>query len=127
MIVREYKESDWPRIVELHAQGITPENQLPDPASPLVIVKECVMDGNRIVNAGLARLELNVTLMVDHQWGSPHARLEAIRLLQESMNRKASAYGLDWAYAEAGRRFGKRLESLGWVPAKDGLYFLRIN
>lgn len=127
MNVRDYRDTDWPRLVELHANGITPDNQLPDPASALVIVKECVWDGNRIIAAGLARLELNVTLMMDHGWSSPHARLEAIRQLQESMNKKASAYGLDWAYAEAGRRFGRRLEGLGWVPAKDGLYFLRIN
>ena len=127
MRVREYQPGDLERLIELHANGVTPSNEFPHPANPLTLVKECVVDGERIVAAGLARLELNVTLMVDREWSTPQARFEAIGYLQDEMGKKASGYGLDWAYAEAGPKFGKRLEKLGWIPAKDGLYFLRIH
>lgn len=127
MIIREYNEADWQRIVELHKSGVTPEHELPWPSSPLTLIKECAVDGDRVIAAGLARLELNITLMLDHQWSTPHKRLETVLALQESMHQKASAYGLDWAYAEAHPRFGKRLEEFGWIPAKNPLYFLRIH
>jgi|HubBroStandDraft_4_1064222.scaffolds.fasta_scaffold00050_65 hypothetical protein len=127
MNIREFEPSDLKRLIELHADGITPTNEFPDPANPLTLIKQCVVDGERIVAAGLARLELNVTLVLDHSWSTPKARFEAVKLLQDEMNKKAYGFGLDWAYAEAGPRFGRRLQKLGWIPAKDGLYFLRIQ
>lgn len=101
--------------------------ELPDLESPLVAVKECIEVDGQIVAVGLGRIELNVTLLLDHGWATPIARLDAIVQLQKTMRQKASALGLDWAYAEADEKFGKRLESLGWRRAKNSLYILRID
>jgi hypothetical protein len=101
--------------------------ELPDLESPLVVVKECVEADGQVVAIGIARLELNVTLLLDHGWSTPIARLDAVTQLQEAMCKKASELGIDWAHAEVPERWGKRLEELGWKPAKGKLYFLRID
>lgn len=125
MRIRQYEPTDLRRLQDLHGDQ---EYDLPDPNHPLVLVGECGVDEcGQIRVAGIARMELNVTLLLDHNWSTPHARMEAIRMLQGEMHKKAAALGLDWAYAEAGHTFGKRLEDLGWIPAKNRLYFLRIN
>lgn len=124
MIIREYKSSDLEQLKRLHDGQ---EYEFPDPAHPLMIVKDCLEDAGRVRAAGLARLELNVTLLLDHEWATPGRRLEAVKSLQDSMHKKASYFGLDQAYAEVSSRWGHRLEGLGWIPAKNRLYFLRIN
>jgi hypothetical protein len=125
MNVRPYVPSDLERLKQLHAGC---DYELPDPYNPLVLVSECGVDEKEIIRvAGIARMELNVTLLLDHGWSTPEARLDAVRKLQHMMNWKSSILGLDWAYAEANQRFGKRLEELNWIPARDKLYFLRIN
>lgn len=121
---RPLEAEDRARVEELHAGQST---ELPDFANPLTVVKEGIEAGGVLIAAGIARLELNVTLLIDRDWGTPMERLAAITQLQEEMRRKASALGLDWAYAEADEKFGKRLEELGWQRAKKGLYFLRID
>jgi hypothetical protein len=92
-----------------------------------MLVRECVEEAGSVRAAGLARMELNVTLLLDSEWATPDKRFEAVRQLQGVMQKKAAALGLDWAYAEANQKFGRRLEELGWIPARDRLYFLRIN
>lgn len=121
---RALEAADLARVQELHA-GLSTE--LPDISHPLTVVKEGIEVDGILIAAGIARLELNVTLLMDRDWGTPIERLAAITQLQEEMRRKASALGLDWAYAEADEKFGKRLEEMGWQRAKKGLYFLRID
>ena len=115
---------DLARVHELH-EGHSFE--LPDAAHPLVMLKECVEVNGKVVAIGIARLELNVTLLLDHDWATPQDRLEAVRQLQNSMKAKASQWGIDWAHAEVPERWGKRLEELGWQPARNRMYYLRID
>lgn len=121
---RPLEAKDRARVEELHAGQST---ELPDFANPLTVVKEGIEADGVLIAAGIARLELNVTLLIDRDWGTPMERLAAITQLQEEMRGKASALGLDWAYAEVPERWGKRLEELGWKPAKNRLYYLRID
>lgn len=121
---RPLETADWARVKELHAGQST---ELPDVSSPLVVVQTAVVDDEQVVAVGIARLELNVTLLLDHGWSTPIARLDAIAQLQEEMRKKASEFGLDWAHAEVPERWGERLKDLGWEAAKGKLYYLRID
>lgn len=122
--IREILPTDRLRAEELHAGQ---SYELPDLTHPLVVVKQAIVDGEQVVAVGIARLELNVTLLLDHGWSTPIARLDAIAQLQEEMRKKASKFGLDWAHAEVPERWGERLKDLGWEAAKGKLYYLRID
>jgi hypothetical protein len=124
LAVREFTLADLDRLYELHKGQ---DYELPDPAHPLCCVKQTVLDGDRIIAVGLGRLELNVTLLLDHFWATADARFAAIKRLQEEMHRKASGFGLDQAFAEVPARWGERLKGLGWEAAKNPLYYRRID
>jgi hypothetical protein len=125
VIIRPMTPEDFPFVEKLHGEQ---NYELPNPFHPLAIVKECAIDEQGTIRgAGIARLELNVTLVLDHHQGTPYERFKMIEQLQGAMHAKASAFGLDQAYAEVSPRWGKRLEGLGWQQAKNKLYFLRIN
>lgn len=124
MACRPLELKDLPRVQELHT-GHTFE--LPDPTHPLTMLKEVVEANGKVVAISIARLELNVTLLLDHEWATPQDRLEAVRQLQNAMKAKASQWGIDWAHAEVSERWGKRLEELGWQPAKNRMFYLRID
>jgi hypothetical protein len=122
--LREFTPADLARLHELHKGQ---DYELPDPAHPLCIVKECVTADDKIVAVGLGRIELNVTLLLDHFWSTADVRFAAVKQLQEAMHRKASGFGLDQAFAEVPARWGERLKGLGWEAARNPLYYRRID
>lgn len=101
--------------------------ELPDLEHPLVVVKRAIEADGEIRVVVIGRLELHITLLVDHEWATPEERLEAIKQVQIEAHADASKLGLDEAFAEVPERWGERLKDLGWVPAKGKLYYRRID
>jgi hypothetical protein len=145
MLVREYTESDLDGLRAMHAsQGFDyPFPDLADPifVSKLVVEDDC----RRPVMAALARLTCEMYLLMDRAHdvacqgsaiGDPHGRSSPRRMitplranprrryewllaLHAAGERDLLARGLDDAHAwlppSIAKRFGDRLEALGWV------------
>ena len=117
MKIRDLTEADFDRIREIYRERKY-EFQLPDPKHPLVLIKKGLIDDEKLVMAAFARLQLNAFLIVDGKWKTPIDRLEGVELIEEAMISAATAFGLDEGSIQVSKRFGQRLEALGW---KQGL------
>ncbi len=131
MLVREYTEADLDALRAMHAsQGF--DYPFPDLADPIFVSKLVLEDGaGRPVMASLARLTCEMYLLMDRsapggrspeksgRAGNPRRRYEWLLALHEAGERDLLARGLDDAHAwlppSIARRFGRRLEALGWV------------
>ncbi|MGD1210739.1 MAG: hypothetical protein ABR973_05200 [Candidatus Acidiferrales bacterium] len=143
MLVREYTEADLDALRRMHArQGF--DYAFPDLADPIFVSKLVVEDDDgRTVMASLARLTCEMYLVVDHADGGasgpargsplgtggaenrrhdssgPRERYAQLLALHRAGERDLLARGLDDAHAwlppPIARRFGRRLESLGWI------------
>jgi len=71
------------------------------------------------VMASLARLTCEMYLLADHESGRPRDRFARLVALHEAGERDLHARGLDDAHAwlppRIAERFGRRLQSLGWI------------
>lgn len=136
MRIREYTESDLDALRRMHAsQGF--DYPFPDLADPIFVSKLVLDDDSgRPVMASLARLTCEMYLLVDRgnqaavgaQPGPGEGR-DAVPLRNRSRGVRAQAArqrydcllarGLDDAHAwlppQIAKRFGRRLEALGWV------------
>jgi hypothetical protein len=135
MLVREYTEADLDALRRMHAsQGF--DYAFPDLDDPIFVSKLVVEDDNgRAVMASLARLTCEMYLLVDRDdrddacgrgagnrspdKSRPRERYTQLLALHRAGERDLLARGLDDAHAwlppPVARRFGRRLESLGWV------------
>ncbi|HEV2298292.1 MAG TPA: hypothetical protein VGR72_07230 [Candidatus Acidoferrales bacterium] len=135
MRIREYTEADLDALVAMHrAQGF--DYPFPDINDPIFVSKLVVEDeepdasgnneqngeGNRgpkIVMASLARLTCEMYLLADPHSGSPRERYARLLALHRAGAADLRARGLDDAHAwlppPIAKRFGHRLESLGWI------------
>lgn len=119
MLIREYTEGDLDALRQMHArQGFN--YAFPDVADPIFLSKLVVEDdAGRAVMASLARLTCEIYLLADPAAGSPHERFARLIALQRVGERDLLARGLDDAHAwlppPISKRFGRRLESFGWV------------
>jgi len=127
MRVREYNEGDLEALVAMHrAQGF--DYALPDLADPIFVSKLVLEDGDfsatgkgtdKIVMAALARLTCEMYLLVDPKAGTPRERYARLLELQRAGANDLRARGLDDAHAwlppPIAKRFGRRLEGLGWI------------
>lgn len=131
MLIREHKESDLDALRRMHAsQGF--DYPFPDLADPIFVSKLVLEDDSgRPVMAALARLTCEMYLLVDRsnprgdapgrsgKAGKPRERYEWLLALHAAGERDLFARGLDDAHAwlppQIARRFGRRLEALGWV------------
>ena len=135
MLIREYKKSDLDALRRMHAsQGF--DYPFPDIEDPIFVSKLVLEDDLGCpVMASLARLTCEMYLLVDRdgerakQNGcnppqSSGSRAQARQLygrllaLHAAGERDLLARGLDDAHAwlpPIARRFGRRLEALGWV------------
>ncbi|HXJ17942.1 MAG TPA: hypothetical protein VNM68_12190 [Candidatus Polarisedimenticolia bacterium] len=125
MFVREYTEADLDALRRMHArQGF--DYPFPDLADPIFVSKLVVQDdAGRAVMASLARLTCEMYLLVDREIdggagaGNPRERYAHLLALHAAGERDLLARGLDDAHAwlppPVAKRFGRRLESLGWV------------
>jgi len=119
MFIREYTDSDLNALRKMHAsQGF--DYALPDLSDPLFVSKLILEDDAGLaVLASLARLTCEMYLLVDPAAGSPRERFDRLQMLHFAGQRDLLARGLDDAHAwlppQISNRFGRRLESLGWV------------
>jgi hypothetical protein len=119
MLIREYSESDLGALRRMHArQGFG--YPFPDLADPIFVSKLVVKDETgHAVMASLARLTCEMYLLADHESGRPRDRFARLVALHEAGERDLHARGLDDAHAwlppRIAERFGRRLQSLGWI------------
>ena len=125
MRIREYTDADLVAIKKLPED---PRFKMPRLDHPWMVIRRVLADENdRPRMAAFGRIHVNALLFVDHSWGSPEERLEAIRILQEDMIERAGEMGLDIATTQAEGRFAERLRELGWHRAWGELYYHDIQ
>jgi hypothetical protein len=126
MIIREYTEADVDALRRMHVrQGF--DYTFPDLSDPFFISRLVVEDDTgRPVMASLARLTCEMYPLLDSERekksgnnSAPRQRYAHLLALHAAGERDLLARGLDDAHAwlppQIARRFGRRLESLGWV------------
>ena len=119
VLIREYTPADLDALRRMHArQGF--DYAFPDLADPIFVSKLVVEDdGGRAVMASLARLTCEMYLLADPGAGNSRERYARLLSLHAAGQRDLIARGLDDAHAwlppPIARRFGRRLEALGWV------------
>jgi len=117
--VRAYSEADLDELRRIHArQGF--DYAFPDLADPIFISKLVVEDDRgRAVMASLARLTCEMYLLADPDAGEPRQRYARMLQLHRVGEQDLLSRGLDDAHAwlppPVAKRFGRRLEALGWV------------
>jgi len=117
--VRAYSEADLDELRRIHArQGF--DYAFPDLADPIFISKLVVEDDRgRAVMASLARLTCEMYLLADPDAGEPRQRYARMLQLHRVGEQDLLSRGLDDAHARlpppVAKRFGRRLEALGWV------------
>ncbi len=150
MFVREYKETDLDALLAMHrAQGF--EYPFPHLRDPLFISKlvlcegatggssvqtcgegNCALPEGKIVMAALARLTCEIYLLADPHAGTPRQRYARLLELHRAGAADLRARGLADAHAwlppRIAARFGRRLESFGWLRDNDWTpYCLRLR
>lgn len=119
MLIREFTESDLDALRRMHArQGFA--YAFPDLADPIFVSKLVVEDERGLpVMASLARLTCEIYLLADSVAGTPRDRHARLLALHHAGERDLLARGLEDAHAwlppRIAKRFGRRLEALGWV------------
>jgi hypothetical protein len=119
MRVRAYTETDLDALRRMHArQGF--DYAFPDLSDPIFVSKLVVEDGGgRAVMASLARLTCEMYLLADSEAGRPRDRYDCMLQLHRAGEQDLLSRGLDDAHAwlppPIAKRFGRRLEALGWV------------
>jgi len=119
MLVRQYHPNDLQVLKQMHAkQGF--DYPFPDIDDPIFVSKLVVEDeSGRIVTASLARLTCEMYLLADPSAGSARDRYARIAALHVAGEADLKARGLDDAHAwlppPIAKRFGRRLQYLGWV------------
>ncbi|MBZ5696260.1 MAG: hypothetical protein LAN36_12975 [Acidobacteriia bacterium] len=119
LLVREYTPADLDALRRMHArQGF--DYAFPDLSDPIFVSKLVVEDDDgRAVMASLARLTCEMYLLADPGAGKPRERYARLLALHRAGEQDLLARGLDDAHAwlppPIAKRFGRRLEALGWV------------
>jgi hypothetical protein len=130
MRIREYTEGDLNTLRVIHAaQGF--DYKLPDLNNPLFVTKLVLAGENvgaggataarteSILGAALLRLTAEAYLLLDPQSGTPRERWQWLMALHAATERDAWQRGLEdvhaWLPPSIAKKFGKRMERLGWV------------
>lgn len=128
MRIREYTPADLESLRRIHArQGF--DYAFPNLRDPIFVSKLVVEDDSgsrggagahaRVVMASLARLTCEIYLLADPDAGTPRERYARLLALHRAGEQDLVARGLDDAHAwlppRIARRFGRRLQSLGWL------------
>lgn len=86
--------------------------------NPLFPLQRGMFDGNDLVLGAALKVSAEVYLWLDHEWGTPQMRWDALRKLHQDVTDKARQIGFDQLYCvlppEVAKSFGPRLEELGW-------------
>ena len=119
MLIREYRADDLGTFKRMHAeQGF--DYPFPEIEDPIFVSKLVLENGRgRVTMASLARLTCEMYLLMDAGFGEPKDRYAGLLELHRKAEADLIAKGLDDAHAwlppRVARRFGQRLQTLGWV------------
>jgi hypothetical protein len=119
MLVREYTNGDLDALRSMHTrQGF--DYAFPNLRDPIFVSKFVVEDAEgRPVMASLARITCEMYLLADPRAGNPRDRYAYLLALHRAGERDLLARGLDdahaWIPTPIAKRFGRRLQALGWV------------
>lgn len=130
MRIREYTADDLEALRAIHAaQGF--DYKLPDLSNPLFVTKLVLAGQNgapggattaqaeTILGAALLRLTAEAYLLLDPRAGTPRERWHRLLALHAAAERDAWQRGLEdvhaWLPPPITKKFGKRMERLGWV------------
>lgn len=119
MLIREYTPADLDALRWIHArQGF--DYAFPNLRDPIFVSKLVVEDdAGHAVMAARARLTCEMYLLADPHAGTPRDRYARLLALHRAGEQDLHARGLDDAHAwlppAVAKRFGRRLESLGWI------------
>lgn len=119
MLVREYSSGDLDKLKRIHAkQGF--DYVFPEIDDPIFVSKMVLEDERgRLAMASLARLTCEMYLLMDPDVGSPKDRYAGLVEFHQTVETDLVAKGLDDAHAwlppRVAKRFGERLQTLGWV------------
>jgi hypothetical protein len=129
MRIREYAPEDEAALRALHqaqSQTFGMSYEFPDLRDPLFVTK-LVLENDApqdIAGAALLRLTAEAYLLLDPRSATPRRRWASILALHDAAARDAWRIGLSdvhaWLPPRLAQRFGRRLESLGWV--RDDLW-----
>lgn len=114
--VRPYTQADKSAFSSLFdAHGFAYE--LPDPKGSDILAS-LVLENSEIQAAAMLRLEVNAFLLLNHEYGTPRDRWEALQIIHEAMRQKAEDAGINeancWLPDDIEKAFAPRLEDLGW-------------
>jgi hypothetical protein len=124
VLIREYAAQDVNALRDIHArQGF--DYALPDLSHPLFVSKvvlakqDSTAKEEKILGAALLRLTAEAYLLLDPETGTPRERWQALLTLHAAAERDAWRRGLEdvhaWLPPGLEKKFGKRIERLGWV------------
>jgi len=115
-VIRDLETSDveaFKRIHDASGFGYT----FPDLSDPLFIVKKTVEENGRAVQGLVVKVQGEVYLWVDPEWGTPEERWERLRELTEEAKLASWKKGLDSLICvvppEIADNFEKRLKQIG--------------
>ena len=124
MIIRKFKPEDREK---LEALADNPAYEMPQHEHPLMIVRTVVADGDDKPRMAIfGRLLIEAVLFVDHSWGTPAERLEALKTLQEHAMDEARSHGLDIVTTQMEGRFAERMHQLGWKRGWGEVYYREL-
>ena len=133
MLLRFYRESDQETLRKIHASQNFPY-AFPDLSNPLYLTKIVLTDGKpsensaantseNIIGAALLRLTAEAYLLLDPSQGSPRQRWNALLALHAATQQDAERRGLEdvhaWLPPAIAKKFGRRIEHLGWRRDDD--------
>lgn len=121
--VRDYQPEDFERLREIHDEmGL--DYQFPDLGNPLFLVRKVLVVEGVIRAAAVARLEVEVMLLIDRSWGDADEKLAAMKMIQKAGMQDAWLQGVQYAVAwvppQVEKVFAPYLKELGWEPDRDG-------
>lgn len=100
-----------------------------DFSTPLFPVRRVATDDSgRFIAAFALKVEAETYLWMDSSYGSPETRWQAVQALNSDMVERARTIGFDQTHCvlppEIAERFGKRLQELGWIPARPWPFYV---
>lgn len=91
-------------------------------SNPLFPIRRRGIQDGQIIGALAAKVEAEVYLWLNPEWGTPDSRLAAVEMFHKDVVAKARTIGFSQLYCvlppEISRSFGQRLKDLGWDEAR---------
>ena len=132
MTISPVQREDMPRLMQIHAASHFDYQFPKDFDTPLFPIKLAATDGEHFIAVAALKVEAEAYLWMDHEYGTPEQRMDALEMLHRDLRERASKVGFDSVHCalppEIAERFGKRLEELGWKLARPWpLYIFQLR